>query len=382
MATDFPAGDPRVASPAAASEQAEASVRPVVAVPRSGPSGLVLVIAAIVAAAILFVILDGRRRSLAQPSVRVRAADASSAAAPPPPLYIPPAAPVATVVALPAPVPTVVPLRQLAPAPAPQRQAPPQIVYVPQPYPAPANTPPQQVSPPRNAAGPTLVVDNTAAGSGPSGGSRTEDLPPGVSSALGIVQSGGRVRTGTVANRSTTVLQGTLIPAVLETAFDSTRPGLARAIVSRDVRGFDGKQVLIPRGSRLSGEYRSEVGPGQNRALVNWTRLVRPDGVTVAIASPTGDPLGRGGIRANVNSHFLERFAGALLQSTLDLGVNLATRAASGNVILALPGSTQSAAPSLIQNNRVARTLTVAAGTSISIFVAHDLDFTGAGGRQ
>jgi type IV secretion system protein VirB10 len=35
--------------------------------------------------------------------------------------------------------------------------------------------------------------------------------------------------------------------AVLESALDSTRPGLARAIISRDVSGFDGSHVLIAR---------------------------------------------------------------------------------------------------------------------------------------
>src|SRR5207237_4723783 len=119
------------------------------------------------------------------------------------------------------------------------------------------------------------------------------------------VPSGGRARAGMFANRATTVAQGTLIPAVLETALDSTRPGLARAIVSRDVRGFDGSRVLIPRGSRLIGDYRSDVQPGQHRALVSWTRLIRPDGVTIAIGSPAADTLGGGGIRAEVHSHFL-----------------------------------------------------------------------------
>ena len=131
-----------------------------------------------------------------------------------------------------------------------------------------------------------------------------------------------------------------MIPAVLETALDSTRPGFARAIVSRDVRGFDGSRVLIPRGSRLIGEYRSEAAPGQKRALVIWSRLIRPDGVTIAIASPAGDPLGRGGIRARVNSHFFERFAGAILQSALDIGVNLASTAGGGTVVV-LPGTVQ-----------------------------------------
>jgi type IV secretion system protein VirB10 len=176
------------------------------------------------------------------------------------------------------------------------------------------------------------------------------------------------------------VAQGTLIPAVLETALDSTRPGLARAIVSRDVRGFDGSRVLIPRGSRLIGEYRSEVAPGQRRALVIWTRLIRPDGVTIAIGSPAGDPLGRGGIRARVNSHFFERFAGAILQSGLDIGVNLASRA-GGSTVVVLPGGAQSLGQ-IVQPSQITPTLTVRQGTSISIFVARDLDFTGVENRR
>jgi type IV secretion system protein VirB10 len=192
----------------------------------------------------------------------------------------------------------------------------------------------------------------------------------------------GRARAGMFANRSTTVAQGTLIPAVLETALDSTRPAFARAIVSPDVRGFDGSRVLIPRGSRLIGEYRSEAAPGQRRALVNWVRLIRPDGVTMAIGSPAGDPLGRGGIKAKVNTHFFERFAGAILQSALDIGVNLASRAGDGTTIIALPGGAQGITTQIVQPAQVTPTLKVKQGTSISIFVARDLDFTGAEGRR
>jgi type IV secretion system protein VirB10 len=182
------------------------------------------------------------------------------------------------------------------------------------------------------------------------------------------------------ANRSSTVPLGTLIPAVLETAFDSRRPGFARAIVSRDVRGFDGTRVLIPRGSRLTGEYRSDIQPGQKRALINWTRLVRPDGITIALASPSADTLGRGGVRGDYNSHFFERFAGAILQSAIQVGVNVASRAAAGNnVIVALPGSTQNTpGGGLLNSARILPTLKVPAGTSISVFVAHDLDFSAA----
>src|SRR3546814_16795973 len=74
-----------------------------------------------------------------------------------------------------------------------------------------------------------------------------------------------RSRAGSMSNRSTTVPQGTLIPAVLETAFNSTGSGFARALVQRDIYGFDGARVLIPRGSRLIGEYdRKSGGEGKS----------------------------------------------------------------------------------------------------------------------
>ena len=379
MAVSEPGGDPRVGA-APPEPVAERSVRPVVALPRGGPSGLAFGIAAIVAGAILFSVLNARRQALT-PSVRLRAADAAgTATAPPPPLYVPPP---------PAPPPVVQVVEKTAPTPQPRPvppppPPPPQIVYVPQPQPQPMNQPPPQ--PPRNLGGPALVVDTTSAPPAPPGGGGAQggEGPTTVSALLGggTISSGGRVRSGVFANRSATVPEGTLIPAVLETAFDSTRPGLARAIVSRDIRGFDGTRILIPRGSRLIGDYRSDAANGQKRALINWSRLIRPDGSTIAIGSPAADTLGRGGIRAHVNSHFFERFAGALLQTALEVGANLGTRSlASSNVVVALPGSTTSISP-LIQTNRIVPTLTVPAGTSISIFVAHDLDFSGSEARK
>jgi type IV secretion system protein VirB10 len=173
-----------------------------------------------------------------------------------------------------------------------------------------------------------------------------------------------------------------LIPAVLETALNSNRPGLARAIVSRDVRGFDGSRILIPRGSRLIGEYRSEAARGQRRALVNWIRLIRPDGVTIAIGSPASDTMGRAGIRAKVNSHFFERFAGAILQSALDIGVNLASARANNGTTVILPTGGLQGTTQIIQPAQIAPTLTVKAGTSISIFAARDLDFSTAENRR
>lgn len=376
MASRTPPIDPRLANaPEPPEEGGETSVRPVVALPRSGPSAAVIALVAVAAAVLLFVVLETRRSTPAEPAIVPRGTDAAGTAAPPP-LYIPPApAPVAVV---PAPVEAIVPAAPRAapspPPPSPRPQPEPVIRYMPQPQVpiVPSLPPPPQ----RQSNSPTVVLDTTQ---GSPAGPNAGPGQPGDRGSLADTFEGrdavSRVRSGIFANRSTTVAQGTLVPAVLETAFDSRRPGFARAIVSRDVRGFDGKRVLIPRGSRLTGEYRSDIQPGQKRALINWTRLIRPDGVTIALGSPAADTLGRGGVKGDYNSHFFERFASAVLQSALEVGANLGTRAAGGNVIIGLPGSTQNLSP-LLQTTRVLPTLTVPAGTSISVFVARDLDFS------
>ena len=121
------------------------------------------------------------------------------------------------------------------------------------------------------------------------------------------------MRSTQLADPASTVIQGTLIPAVLETAIDTDVPGYVRAVVSQDVRSFDGSRVLIPRSSRLIGEYKAASQAGQRRAYLMWTRLVRPDGVSVALASPAADFSGQAGIGGQVNSHFFSRFGSAIL---------------------------------------------------------------------
>jgi type IV secretion system protein VirB10 len=166
---------------------------------------------------------------------------------------------------------------------------------------------------------------------------------------------------------------------VLETAFHSTSAGYARAIVSRDIRGFDGTRVLIPRGSRLIGEYRGTIQPGQTRAVINWTRLIRGDGVTISLNSPAVDPMGRGGIRARVNNHLLERVTNTVLQSTIGAASSL-LRSNRNSVILAVPGSADVAQDAGLTGDTL-RTLSVPPATSISVFVAQDLEFDEDMGR-
>jgi type IV secretion system protein VirB10 len=177
-----------------------------------------------------------------------------------------------------------------------------------------------------------------------------------------------------MTNPSTTVTQGTLIPAVLETAIDTDVPGFVRAVVSQDVRSFDGKNVLVPRSSRLVGQYQSGVQGGQKRAYVIWTRLIRPDGASVNIASPGVGFDGTTGLPGEVDNHFFRRFGSAMLLSVVgSLGA-----IATGGASVVLGGAGQSAASvAAQQDSQIGPTIRVRQGEPIRVFTARDLDFSG-----
>ena len=176
-------------------------------------------------------------------------------------------------------------------------------------------------------------------------------------------------------NLKTVVAQGTIIPAVLETALNSDLPGFARAVVSRDVLSFDASTILIPRGSRLVGEYKSGLSLGQTRAFVIWTRVLRPDGGSIMIDSGGGDRLGRAGLSGDVDRHFFERFSGAILLTILNAGANAVANRPSTEVVVGAPqAAVPGAAPA--SNTNIAPTVKVAQGSPVRVFVAHDLDFS------
>jgi len=71
-----------------------------------------------------------------------------------------------------------------------------------------------------------------------------------------------------------TLSQGSVIQAALQTAINSDLPGSVVAVVSEPVPAFSGDQILIPRGSRLFGQYRSGIELNQKRILILWTRVL------------------------------------------------------------------------------------------------------------
>ena len=172
----------------------------------------------------------------------------------------------------------------------------------------------------------------------------------------------------------TTITQGTMIPAILETAINTDVPGFVRAVVSQDVRSFDGTRVLVPKSSRLIGQYQSGLQAGQKRAYVIWTRLIRPDGVSVALASPGTGFDGSGGLPGKVDTHFFQRFGSAMLLSVIG---GLAAASSNGASVV-LGGGQTAASTALQQNGDIGPTIRVRMGEPIRVFTARDLDFSQA----
>jgi len=185
--------------------------------------------------------------------------------------------------------------------------------------------------------------------------------------------------------------EGTLIPGILETAINSDLPGQIRAITSQDVYSFDGRRVLIPTGTRLIGEYQSEVTRGQKRIFVIWTRLLRDDGVSVRLNSIGADSLGRSGLTGNVGNKWRERFGSAIMLSVVGAGASFLTGYGSDQAFgdddsdaqrgeeLARETIAETfsdmANQVLGENLRIPPTISVSQGERVFVYVRQDLDF-------
>ena len=383
---DFPPGiDPRAApgggEPAddIGLDEGGGALRPAVAGRASGAGPWLVGGGAVVLGLVTFLWLSSHRphaatNELPPPS---QAADAAMVAAPPPPPEVD--------------------AMEAAGRGAQPARPPPAVAVITPPPPVPliSSAPPVPAAPAPSPAGkaPVLVVD--LAGATDAAGSATAKPAAAAGSAAGGArlnadeQFAARVETGPepehasatlLHNQSTLAPQGTIIPAVLETALNSDLPGFARAVVSRDVRSFDGSNVLIPRGSRVIGEYRSASSLGASRIFVIWTRVLRPDGGSIQIGSGGGDTLGRAGLAGKVDRHFFERFSGAVLLTVLNAAAYAAAGTPSTQVTIGSTAGSGGATSGLLPTD-IPPTIKVAQGTPIRIFVQRDLDFTPVDGR-
>jgi len=172
--------------------------------------------------------------------------------------------------------------------------------------------------------------------------------------------------------------QGAFIDCTLETAIDSTLPGMTTCITAADTFGADGKVVLLERGTKLVGETRGEVRQGQARVFVLWTQARTPSGVVVPLASPGTDELGRAGLPGEVDRHFWQRFGAAMLITLIDGAVQAGVQssARNGGTVIYAPSTSQDVLTEILKDTvAIPPTIIKHQGDRIQVLVARDLDF-------
>ncbi|MFQ6552700.1 TrbI/VirB10 family protein [Aestuariibius insulae] len=99
---------------------------------------------------------------------------------------------------------------------------------------------------------------------------------------------------------------GTIIPAALMTGLRSDLPGQITAQVTQAVYDSPtGRYLLVPQGARLIGTYDAEIGAGQRRVLVVWTRLILPGGRSIVLERlPGADRQGYAGLQDRVEDNW------------------------------------------------------------------------------
>ncbi len=230
---------------------------------------------------------------------------------------------------------------------------------------------PQGSAPDRRLAGPAFAGTSAASLAEPHDGAGATDSGPLASLLAPTVMPSGRATE--LPTQRLLLAKGSFIDCTLETAIDSSLPGMTTCITATDTFSVDGKVVLLERGSKLIGETRGQVQQGAARLFVLWTEARTPTGVVVPLASPGTDALGRSGLDGEVDRHFWQRFGAAILISLVDGAAQVAQRSAT--VIYDTSTSQNVATEALKGSIGIAPTITKNQGDRIQVLVARDLDF-------
>jgi type IV secretion system protein VirB10 len=222
---------------------------------------------------------------------------------------------------------------------------------------------------------PAAVAPGSSASPFPPGADLRE---PGELSALIRPSVTTAVRAQVLPTQRLLLPKGAFLDCTLETAIDSTLPGMTTCVMATDTFGVDGQVVLLERGTKLVGETRGQVQQGAARVFVLWDEARTPTGVIVPLASPGADELGRSGLPGSVDRHFWERFGAAMLVSILDGGIQAAVQSSRGNggAVIVNPSATQDVMTEVLKGTiNIPPTVVKHQGDRIQVLVARDLDF-------
>ncbi|MET0892636.1 MAG: type IV secretion system protein VirB10 [Pseudoxanthomonas sp.] len=191
------------------------------------------------------------------------------------------------------------------------------------------------------------------------------------------------------------LVRGTYIRCVLETRIVTDIPGFSSCVVTEPIYSINGRSLLLPKGSKISGKY-NNAGATGDRVAVIWDRITTPNGIDVNMASPGVDNLGSSGHPGKYNAHWGSRIASALMISMISDAFSYAaaengprsTTISNGNVIETPFESTTARTMERLANQALDKsinrppTVTINQGTVVNVYVARDVDFSGVLARN
>jgi len=175
------------------------------------------------------------------------------------------------------------------------------------------------------------------------------------------------------------VQSGSVISAALVTGVRSDVPGQVTAQITQNI--FDsltGKIMLIPQGAKLVGSYQSNVGFGQNRLAIIWTRLNLPNGNSLILDElPASDAEGFAGLQDGVDHHFDRLALAAGLSTLLSVGSHAGSAGDSDIARAIRDGVSDTAGRTgeeiVARQLAVPPTITIKSGFPVRVIVSRDL---------
>jgi len=270
--------------------------------------------------------------------------------------------------------------------------------------------PPQQAFPPQSFGAPTLsepapsepsllqrragMVAVAAQGQANAMDSYTQALVAGMPPPLAGPTAPAAAPAGSDASSAqfirhpdTLLVRGTYIRCVLETRIVTDIPGFTSCMVSEPVYSINGRTLLLPKGSKISGRYDTDAdGP---RVAVLWDRITTPDGIDVRMASPGVDNLGGAGHPGDYDAHWSSRIGAALMISLVsdlfkyegETHGPRTTTVTNGIVTQSPFDSNTARTMERLANQALDRsatrpaTVTINQGSVVNVYVAKDVDF-------
>lgn len=123
-------------------------------------------------------------------------------------------------------------------------------------------------------------------------------------------------------NMSEMIFADKPIPAVIARSIDSNNPTPVTAYVERNIYAEEGRNIIIPAGSRLMGTLGgltagSETTSQSAKVQITWERLIRPDGSLFVFQGLTGDAQGRGGALGYLDQQLFKKYTLPIMTTAL-----------------------------------------------------------------